>query len=546
MIFSFSSHKFFKLTISARFLLLLAGLPLLPRVSHAQSSTRLLAPGIQYTQELVGGTAPLLINILRIDLNTPGVHVQTGQAQDVISLAGPTKGREEMHSLAIRHNAIAAVNADFFPFTGDPLGLAIRDGELLSEPLGYRAALGIGRQGIQINVLLSVGTLLAPDGATLSLTGINRVPHDGDAIVLTPTYTAMPSIEKNGVAVTLRDVNLPVKLGQTAQGVVESVAPLGSGENVSQTVGHNVQIVMVGNGAAWLSAHCRQGDTLHFRFDVTPNTAPPSRGKYASRADFSRGGRYVPVWTDIEQAVGGGPVLVRNGQIAVDGEAEGFGKADFIDKRHPRTAAGVDAQGNLLLVTVDGRAKWSQGASLAEMAAIMKRLGAVNAMNFDGGGSTTMVIGGSVVNSPSDGRERPVADGLLIYGNPQAASTIPLAGASSATFTTQDLHIAPSDIMGVQVRQDQPFRFQVLDGDNKPIPPQNILWGTGDGFGFMSQQGVFIGSKPGAGTITAIVGTTLLRVPIQVVPTTPTAPKPPTKPVPNGKDPIDPDDLPPL
>ena len=521
-----------KIRCSGVVCLLVSLLTTLPCLAPAQTTTHALAPGIVYTQEVTTGNAPLIINILRVDLNAPGVRVQTGQAQDTISLAGAEKGREGMHSLAIRHRAIAAVNADFFPFTGDPLGLAIRDGELLSEPSSNRAAMGIGRQGIQMEVLLPVGVLLAPDGATLNLSGINRVPHDGDAIVLTPSYTATPAIEKNGVAITLRDTTLPVKLGQTVEGTVETIAPLGSGETLSQTTGHNVQIVMVGTGANWISAHCKQGDTLKFRFDVTPNAMLPSRGKYASRADFSRMGRFVPVWTDVEQAVGGGPFLVRNGQIAVDGEAEGFEKADFIDKRHPRTAAGVDARGNLLLVTVDGRAKWSQGASLTEMAAIMKRLGAVNAMNFDGGGSSTMVVGGSVVNSPSDGRERAVADGLLIYGN------VPEFGNTTA------LHIAPFNMTGVPVRVGEPLRFQVLDGNNNPVPAQNIIWGTTDGFGFLSQQGVFTAGKPGSGILTAWIGTYLLSVPVQAVATGPALPKPPVKTLPNGKPPIDPDDLP--
>ena len=513
-------------------LFLLTWIAALASASFADTTTRALAPGIVYTQEITTGTAPLVINALRIDLNAPGVRVQTGQAQDVISLAGVDKGREGMQSLAVRHRAIAAVNADFFPFTGDPLGLAIRDGELLSEAPGNRAALGIGANGVQLNVLLSVGTLLAPDGATLSLSGINRVPHDGDAIVLTPTYTATPSIEKNGIAITLRDTNLPIRLGQTAQGTVDAIVPIGSGETLSQTIGHSVQIVMVGTGAAWLSAHCKQGDTIKLRFDVTPNSAPPSRGKYASRADFSRAGRYVPVWTDIEQAVGGGPLLVWNGQIAVDGEAEGFGKADFIDKRHPRTAAGVDAKGNLLLVTVDGRAAWSQGASLSELAAIMKRLGAVNAMNFDGGGSTTMVIGGSIVNSPSDGRARPIADGLLVYGNvPYFADT-------------SGLRIAVISKSGVPFHAGEPSRFQVMDSSNKPLPNSSIVWGTGDGFGFISQQGIFTASKPGTGTVSAWIGTYQLSVPVQVVSTLPLPPKPPVKPIPGGKDPVDPDDLP--
>lgn len=162
----------------------------------------------------------------------------------------------------------------------------------------------------------------------------------------------------------------------------------------------------------------------------------------------------------------------------------------------------------------------------------MKRLGAVNAMNFDGGGSSTMVIGGSVVNSPSDGRERAVADGLLIYGN------VP------ENMNTAGLHIAPFNMTGVPARVGEPIRFQVLDGDNKPIPAQNVVWGTADGFGFLSQQGVFTASKPGNGILTAWIGTYLLSVPVQAIATAPALPKPPVKTLPNGKPPIDPDDLP--
>ena len=311
---------------------------------RADTTTRTLAPGIVYTQEITTGNAPLVINVLRVDLRVPGVRVQTGQAQDVVSLNGPSKGRETVHNLAARHNALAAINADFFPFTGDPLGLAVRDGELISEPSGYRACLGLTPSQILLNVLVSIGALASGDGATLELSGINRVPHDGDTVVLTPTYAAMPTVEKSGFVVTLRDVALPIKLSQPVQGIVDSVYPIGSGEQIAQTTGQSVQIVAIGAAANQLPAHCKQGDTLTFRFDVIANTAPPARGRYASRAGNLRMGRYVPVWTDVQQAVGGGPMLIRDGQIAIDGEAEGLPKADFVDKRHPRTSAGVDSR----------------------------------------------------------------------------------------------------------------------------------------------------------------------------------------------------------
>ena len=80
------------------------------------------------------------------------------------------------------------------------------------------------------------------------------------------------------------------------------------------------------------------------------------------------------------------------------------------------TPVGVSRDGNtMLLVTVDGRSTRSVGMTLVELATLMRRLGAWQAMNFDGGGSTTMVIGGAVVNVPSDSAgERAVGNALFV------------------------------------------------------------------------------------------------------------------------------------
>lgn len=108
--------------------------------------------------------------------------------------------------------------------------------------------------------------------------------------------------------------------------------------------------------------------------------------------------------------VGGGPRLVRGGRPAAG--MEGFSHAAT---RNPRTAAGVTSRGTLLFVTVDGRSSASVGMRLDELADELIALGAVEAMNLDGGGSTTMVVGDSVRNTPSDGSERAVSDGILVF-----------------------------------------------------------------------------------------------------------------------------------
>ena len=109
----------------------------------------------------------------------------------------------------------------------------------------------------------------------------------------------------------------------------------------------------------------------------------------------------------------GTPRLIRNGIISIEGEEEGVSPA-FTETRHPRTAIGFNAS-HIFLVVVDGRQPgYSVGMSLSELAYLMKELGAVEALNLDGGGSTTMWVQGKIRNRPSDGFIRPVANGLIV------------------------------------------------------------------------------------------------------------------------------------
>ena len=113
--------------------------------------------------------------------------------------------------------------------------------------------------------------------------------------------------------------------------------------------------------------------------------------------------------------VNGGPVLVRDGRVHVTPRRDGFVQPSpsvyygFSHQRNPRTFAGVDAAGRTVIATVDGRSLTSLGTSIVETAQLARALGMRDAINLDGGGSTTMVTGGEVVNDPSDTTgERPV------------------------------------------------------------------------------------------------------------------------------------------
>jgi exopolysaccharide biosynthesis protein len=120
--------------------------------------------------------------------------------------------------------------------------------------------------------------------------------------------------------------------------------------------------------------------------------------------------------------VNGGPELVRHGREFITQRRDGFVHADdpsfqygFVIKRNPRTFAGTDARGRTVLVTVDGRSTRDLGLSIPEQADVSRSLGLVEAVNLDGGGSTTMTLHGRVISHPSDATgERPVGDALVV------------------------------------------------------------------------------------------------------------------------------------
>lgn len=115
-------------------------------------------------------------------------------------------------------------------------------------------------------------------------------------------------------------------------------------------------------------------------------------------------------------AIGGGPTLLSGGRLALSGWPRSMGG------RAPRTAVGVDGDGSVLLLTIDGRRRGSVGATIREEARYMAALGARAAINLDGGGSSTMVVRSEVVNVPSGGSERLVSNALMVISRGTVAA----------------------------------------------------------------------------------------------------------------------------
>ncbi len=271
-------------------------------VVRADTVVKRLAPGVVWTQELDKKT-PLIINVLEIDLRVPGVHVGVGLGQDRVSGTDATHGREDVSRYARRHHLLAAVNADFFPFTGDPLGVGIADGELFSEPWagnakgGPRTALGIGADGrtALLGTLGFLGDLQAADNARYFINGINRAVGAGEIVVFSPRYGPVTAFRKGGVEVVLGAVNGTVQADKLMVGRVVSVQ-VGSVLPAFIPEGGLVLSAGPGAGASFLSAHCRVGDKVGFVLSVAPPgqthdgvkiaSLPPSGGAFA----VTRGG----------------------------------------------------------------------------------------------------------------------------------------------------------------------------------------------------------------------------------------------------------------
>jgi exopolysaccharide biosynthesis protein len=345
-----------------------------------------IAPGVERIEIRRGdfsvGLGPdrWIINVLVLDPSR--TRLVLGRANDKLV------GTETTSSMARRLGALAATNGGYFrtdgPYRGEPAGIVLRAGKLLSEPYRRRPGLAVSNKGGRTQLAVADAEVrieaVASKGLRRRVDGVNR-PRLGDELILfTPEFDRTTLTGPDGAEAV-------VERGQAAA-VID-----GKGAASIPSAGW----VLSGNGeaAAWVRANIKPGTRLELQTDVRLTPRPA----------------FAP-----EFVVGGGPRLVRAGKpVAAGPEAGGPG---FVDTRHPRTAVGVRADGRVLLVTVDGRQpERSVGMTIAELAALLIELGAVEAVNMDGGGSTTMVAGGRVVNSPSDlTGERPVGDALLVLG----------------------------------------------------------------------------------------------------------------------------------
>lgn len=421
-----------------------------------------VAPGLVYRQEIMQDP-PRIVHCLRLIASNP---VTTFSPE----LAGKTvydtkgDGRGTVTQLVKETNALAAINADFFPFTGDPLGLMVKEGQLISLPHPKRAAFAWGPSASVFGFSKFSGSVVW-EGGSVSLDGFDEECQENRVTLNGPEAGISKSKAPCSTVILKVDGN---RLMPSTQVAATVVATSSDGANMPLKAGQYT-LVAQGNKMNELA-----GLKAGARVTIKLNTS-----------GFD--------WEKLENAIGGGPILVKGGEIAVDAENEGFGK-DFVDTRHPRTVIGRTADGDLLFVTIDGRQKMSVGATLEETAKIMKDLGCRDALNLDGGGSTCMNIFGLDMNRPSDKTgERPVANGIAFYGPRLLTADQGLRIVVPATISASGTGLA-----------------KVVDKKGKEVPNIEVFWSLQGTNGWIDQGGLITGLDAGSATVEAFVrGTTI-------------------------------------
>lgn len=394
--------------------------------------------GVQHTAEDGGpSSGPWAIRVLSVAPSAQAI-VRAALASDIVP------GRETTSALARRLGAVAAVNGGFFVVNdasgteGDLAGLSVQAGQLISEAIAGRPAFFLDSASLKGSVILEVSSsvTLTANGQVRRASGLNRKPglisNCGNAV---GTPTVLPAHDytcrsANELIVFTPAFGTSSDAGEGYEVMVEAGGRISAVQSKRGSAipagGYTLQAT--GSEAVWLQ-QLSLGTPLTLERTVS--------GSAGAQGDA------LPL-TPTTYAVNGGPTLLMGGKLVNHYAAEGWSpdalggpevtekdpsssadsRTNFFNgwllRRNPRTAVGIMKDGTLLFVTVDGRnPTHSVGTSIPETAALMRGLGAVDAMNLDGGGSTATVVNNMLQGVPSDATgERPDGDAIIILPKP--------------------------------------------------------------------------------------------------------------------------------
>lgn len=470
-------------------------------------ATEAVGPGVQH-ETVVGTTADQVIHVLRVARDNPYVSIVPTLGR------GRVEGTESVRAQAMRvHNGnsegagavIGAVNADFFassPVSGKPIGIHLERGALAISPNG-RPVFGVNEKGVPVigtvrlhgqlwrggahDGPIGLGGGDGGDGDELSLRAaideINR-PLTGIELVMYTPKLGNVTPPLRGTVVTLKGIKDGLRQGELYTGAVVGNDPIESPTGTRMRIPDDGVVLAARGPAEVMLEQLTPGEWVHFQFELS---GPSDR---------------------LSNAVAGWPVLLEGGEKAHLDPTD-----DLVRGRHPRTAVGFNEE-ELLLVTVDGRQPGhADGLNLHELTELMVTLGATDAINLDGGGSTTMLVRPPgqfepvVVNEPSAGHERAVANALVLV------STAPPGALSRLIPMADPIVDRPHPPGSIMTGRRLPLNALGQDVHNEPVAvdPAWVLWDADGAAGYVEdgtgdEPPQFVATDPGRAVIKARLG----------------------------------------
>lgn len=353
--------------------------------SIIEERTRPVGPGVQESlMTFTNNTGRQEAFVLSVDTQDPNIHIEVGlpNGKDF----GMQTVREQAAAVSKPgHTVIAGVNGDFYNTSnGIPIGSVIRNGKILQAK--DTETFGIKENGEAVIGNPNPRFSLAVEGAEKKIDSLNGTRGVNQLVAFTADQKSTGT-NAFGTEVILSVQSEDIREVGTIPAKVENVI-VGEG-NAKITEG---TIVLSGHGVQSEFLQTLQSGQL-----IDLNT------------------KVAPGWENVKEALGGRITLVQNG------EKVNIPESSFTTTLAPRTAAGIKSDGSIFFLVLDGRQPgYAEGVTIYELQDIMFELGAVDALNLDGGGSSTFLTrtngedGLTLGNTPSDGFERSVANSFLI------------------------------------------------------------------------------------------------------------------------------------
>ena len=358
------------------------------------TSITIVAPGFKHIS-IRDYNVPWSIKILEVDLTIPGNKITTALANDRLGA-----GFEKTSALSTRKSVsgnvvVGAINGDFYGISApnNPYGFLgnsqIINSEYVFGRAHIRSSFGVMNHKKPVVQVIDFFTTITPKNSQPKIVNECNSQRGTDALILYNKYFGPSTLTNSfGTEVEIQPIDSFITNSNTR--CVVTAKQIGIGNMTIQPG----KYILSGNGTSktFLDQNFNVGDTVILKMGTSPFIG------------------------NVTALIGGGPRLLINGAKPPTYVGfEGFG-SDFVNTRHPRTAVGFNQDSTkVFFVVVDGRqSNLSVGMTIDEVANLILSVGAYNAVNLDGGGSSTMAIHNQVVNSPSDpGGERSVANALF-------------------------------------------------------------------------------------------------------------------------------------